>query len=195
VIEDIFSIPVYKNKIYISKEEYEFIVSRKRIPNSFMNETTEDKFVLDNLELKNLRNQCQQHFQAYANDIMCFDKCSLEITQSWVNFNKKGSSHHTHCHPNSIVSAVFYLTESPSDLVMFKQMHETLLPAFKKPNRYNSMAHEIHISKNDILLFPSYVHHGVKMNEQEEERISIAINSFYTGELGSIKDATYLRVK
>ena len=193
MIEDIFSIPVYRSKIYISKDEYNFILNRKRLDNT-LNENTEDKFVLDNLELKNLRSQCEQHFQVYANDVMCFDKCSLRLTQSWVNFNKKEASHHIHSHPNSIVSAVFYLTESPTDLVVYKDMNDTLLPNFKKYNKYNSRSHNIKICKNDILLFPSYIYHGVKSNEQEEERISVAINSFYSGELGHIKDATYLRL-
>ena len=32
----------------------------------------------------------------------------LVITQSWLNKNKKGESHHEHVHPNSMVSGVWY---------------------------------------------------------------------------------------
>lgn len=195
MIEEIFSIPVYRSKIYISEDEYNFLVNQTRSPNGYMNEVSDDNFILDNLQLKDLRIQCEQHFQTFANDIMCFEGVTLTLTQSWVNYNKKGSSHHTHSHPNSVVSAVLYLTDSPSDLVMFKQVNPALSPNYKSINKYNSTSHNLKVSKNDIILFPSYVHHGVKLNEQDGERISLAINSFYTGVLGSTNTLSYLKVK
>jgi uncharacterized protein (TIGR02466 family) len=196
MIEDMFSIPLYRNKISISNEEHDFIINSKRIPNAFMNEVTEDKFILNNLQLSNLRSQCEYHFQRFANDVMSYDKCSLEITQSWANFNKQGSSHHTHSHPNSIVSAVLYLTDEPADLVMFKQTSGTvLLPELKETNKYNSLAYSVKLSKHDIVVFPSYLFHGVKLNTQETERVSVAINSFYIGELGTKEGSTYLRIQ
>ena len=33
----------------------------------------------------------------------------LKITQSWINFTKKGEYHHPHAHPNSLISGVFYV--------------------------------------------------------------------------------------
>ena len=41
----------------------------------------------------------------------------MAITQSWLNKNKKGESHHEHSTPNSMVSGVWY-----------PQIHESLPP-------------------------------------------------------------------
>ncbi len=195
MIEEIFSIQIYRGKISVSEQEYSFIVNLKRLPNQYMNEVSENTFVLNSPELKNLKYQCEQHFKIYLTDIMGIDMCDLVLTQSWVNYNKRGSSHHTHNHVNSIVSAVLYLTENPSRLVMFRDKKEIFEPVVNRINKYNNDTHSLNVSKNDIILFPSFVRHGVKLNEQTHERISLAMNSFYSGVLGNEQELTYLRIQ
>ena len=194
MIENIFSTPVYRAKISFSDSELDFIINQEKKDNQYSNQTSVNQFILNNIELKNLKEQVQYHFKKYEEEILSLDGCSLVLTQSWTNYNKTGSSHHTHRHPNSIVSAVLYLTDAPSDIIMFKQSNEILEPNIKNLNMYNCVSHSIRLSKNDIILFPSSVLHGVKLNQDEQERISLAVNSFYSGVFGSEKDSTYLKV-
>jgi uncharacterized protein (TIGR02466 family) len=197
MITDIFSTPVYKNKFYISNEEYNFILNSERESN-LTTQISIDKFILNNVELKELKSQCDKYLEIYATEVLSLDpdRCCLRLTQSWVNYNKKGLAHHNHCHSNSIVSAVLYLTESPSDLVIVKpNIRETLIPTFKNFNKYNSAAFHVKNSKNDIILFPSYLYHHTKVNEQEEDRISLSFNSFYYGDIGLVSDTTGLRLE
>ena len=71
------------------------------------NRQSEDTFVLDKPELANIRAFIEAKLHKFAKEIMAStDK--LVITQSWLNKNKKGESHHEHVHPNSMVSGVWY---------------------------------------------------------------------------------------
>jgi uncharacterized protein (TIGR02466 family) len=194
MIEHIFSTPVYRDKFLFNDNELDFIISQEKKNNQYSNQTSVSQFILNSIELKNLKEQVQYHFKKYEEDILSLDGSSLVLTQSWANYNKNGSSHHTHRHPNSIVSSVLYFTDSPSDLVMFREFNETLEPNIKNFNMYNSLSHSIKLSKNDIVLFPSTLMHGVKVNNDDQERISLAVNSFYSGVLGVETDSTYLKV-
>ena len=80
------------------------------------NRQSEDTFVLDKPELANIRAFIEAKLHKFVTEIMAStDK--LVITQSWLNKNKKGESHHEHTHPNSMVSGVWY-----------PQIHEQLPP-------------------------------------------------------------------
>ena len=71
------------------------------------NRQSEDTFVLDRPELANIRTFIEAKLHEYVTKIMAStDK--LIITQSWLNKNKKGESHHEHQHPNSMISGVWY---------------------------------------------------------------------------------------
>ena len=70
------------------------------------NRQSEDTFVLDKPELANIRAFIEAKVHKFVTEIMAStDK--LVITQSWLNKNKKGESHHEHVHPNSMVSGVW----------------------------------------------------------------------------------------
>ena len=75
------------------------------------NRQSEDTFVLDKPELANIRAFIEAKLQKFVTEIMAStDK--LVITQSWLNKNKKGESHHEHVHPNSMVSGCLVSPDS-----------------------------------------------------------------------------------
>ena len=118
----------------------------------------------------------------------------LVITQSWLNKNKKGESHHEHVHPNSMVSGVWY-----------PQIHEQLPPIqfrnkgqrdislqTEKFNTFNSATFLLPMKRGELILFPSNLSHSVPVNNSEEERISLSFNSWPKGSMGDKKSLTYL---
>ena len=95
------------------------------------NRQSEDTFVLDKPELANIRAFIEAKLHKFVTEIMAStDK--LVITQSWLNKNKKGESHHEHVHPNSMVSGVWY-----------PQIHEQLPPIqFRHRNQRDVSLHQ-----------------------------------------------------
>ena len=159
----------------------------------YYNRQSEDTFVLDKPELANIRAFIEQKLHKFVTEIMAStDK--LVITQSWLNKNKKGESHHEHVHPNSMVSGVWY-----------PQIHEQLPPIqfrsrsqrdvslqTEKYNTFNSATFMLPMKRGELILFPSNLTHSVPINNSEEERISLSFNSWPKGNMGDIKSLTYL---
>ncbi len=142
---------------------------------------------------RNIRAFIEAKLHKFVTEIMAStDK--LVITQSWLNKNKKGESHHEHVHPNSMVSGVWY-----------PQIHEQLPPIqfrhraqrdislqTEKYNTFNSATFMLPMKRGELILFPSNLQHSVPVNNSEEERISLSFNSWPKGNMGDIKSLTYL---
>lgn len=194
-VTDIFPIPIYKGKVSVTDQEMEYINIQEKRNSPYLNRPSNNNYILNSVELSSIREQCQKHFDTYATEVLGVKDCRLSITQSWINYNPTGSSHHTHYHQNSIASSVVYLTENPTDIVLFKQIDPHMLaPSLGKITPYNSGMYAVEIEKDDIIIFPSYMAHGVKINENQQERRSLAINTFYSGTLGDQVSLTYLEI-
>ena len=196
MITDLFSIPIYTTQLNISKVERKYIIDNKKHShqNTYGNFVSNNNFILNDKIFQNINSQIDKHIDYYTTKIFGYD-ASLKITQSWVNYNHKGSSHHTHSHPNSIFSGVIYLTNNPSKLFFFRQNTTNVIPYIKNYTPYNSNMFSVDVKEDMIIIFPSYVQHGVDINTEEESRVSLAFNTFYTGDIGDKKQLTFLELK
>jgi uncharacterized protein (TIGR02466 family) len=107
----------------------------------------------------------------------------LYITESWVNYANNSESHEWHNHTNSIISGVFYI-EATDDAIEFKspKPYNQIMPEPDYFNEYNSSQWWLPARTATLYLFPSWLHHGVPVFEnREEDRISIAFNTFLKG--------------
>ena len=68
---------------------------------------SDDSYLLRNEEFKNIKNFLKESMDKFTTNVLN-TKQRLVITQCWANRNPKGSQHHEHVHPNSIVSGVMY---------------------------------------------------------------------------------------
>jgi len=157
------------------------------------NRQTEDTFILDKPEMSRVRQFIDSKIKLFADDIMGSDN-EMVITQSWLNKNGKGESHHEHKHPNSMISGVWY-----------PQIHKNLPPikfknsqqrdvslSIKKFNNFNSATFMLPMNKGELILFPSNLTHSVNINQFDEERISLSFNTWAKGNLGDEESLTYL---
>jgi len=198
---ELFSIPVYKTKINISESDLEFCnTCRKNTrQNTYGNFASIDTFVLNNIAMSELKSKVNSEIQYYSDNIMGItDDVKLNITQSWFNYNDTDSSHHTHMHENSIVSGVIYFSESPSDIVFFREETSTsikLRPKIKTHTKFNTPTLNLSVNKFDMILFPSNAWHGVNKNSSSDTRISLSFNTFYSGILGDNHSMTLLEIK
>lgn len=164
---------------------------------SISNLSSRDKNVLSNPALKDLRDTLQQHLDEYFKTIYnTSNSVSLKITQSWLTLSRQGDSHHSHTHPNSVVSGVLYINLAKNDGVSFHRNEDNLwhelLPA--QENYFNAKSYFINTEVGDILLFPSNVRHGVREVTEAVERVSLSFNSFFEGELGKEEFATAIKI-
>lgn len=163
------------------------------------NKTSETGRLLDVVGLENLKsdlssilNNALEVIHAPIND------CSLYITQSWLNFTTKNQYHHKHQHTNSLYSAVLYLKTTNEDVIEFSSTPTPHQQLFYIPSRHNNEFNStsIHYQVKDymVLVFPSTLQHSVPTVNHNNVRLSLSLNTFITGDLGTPKNRTHLKL-
>ena len=197
----IFPVPVYtarrdSNLDSAEKKDIKDIIEEGNYPN-VSNSTSNNSYIFDD-KLKKLKEFCEQHIKIYAKEVINpKQELDFYITQSWLNVNKPGESHHLHNHPNSIISGVFYISTEEDDKIHFYDPAETLKDRIeiqpKEYNIWNSANWSIPAETNDLLLFPAWLEHSVKPNEKAtKDRLSISFNVFAKGVFGQKEEGTEL---
>jgi ectoine hydroxylase-related dioxygenase (phytanoyl-CoA dioxygenase family) len=76
--------------------------------------------------------------------------------------------------------------------VVYQQID--LAPEPDKRNIYNTPINRIIPKQNDVILFSSRLTHLVEQNTSNEQRHSIAFNTFVKGKLGNYRDVSELEL-
>ena len=160
---------------------------------SSLNRQTDDTFILDKPEMSRVRQFIDSKIKIFADDIMGSDN-EMVITQSWLNKNGKGESHHEHMHPNSMISGVWYpqINEKLPPIQFRNSQQRDITLSIKNYDHFNSATFLLPMRKGELILFPSNLSHSVPANQSDEERISLSFNTWCVGSLGDIKSLTYL---
>ena len=186
-IELLFPVGLYKSKVdhIFSKAEDDKIINGKYLEGHNKTYTDFDYRFLDNPIFSKLKKELQFHVDNYTRDVFKYD-AEIYITQSWINFNPPGSCHTAHTHSNSVFSGVYYLTLPTGGPLLTFQNPLTHMFAFTPTewNTYNSNVWTINIEEKDVVIFPSRLYHEVLTNNTNENRISIAFNTFARGYIG-----------
>ena len=199
-IYDIFPTPVIKFNIGrdFLKEELNFVNKCETDSHrNFGNKSSNDSYILKNSELKDINIFCTNALQTFFNKIYNpISNVEIYITQSWLNWTYNNEYHHTHSHPNSLISGVLYINaEKEYDNITFGiQNHKTIDMFTKEYNDYNTNEIDFKVGTGELLLFPSSLQHRVSTKKTDTQRISLAFNSFVKGELGHVKALNYLQL-
>lgn len=185
VRRDIFNEEVYKKPVKAG---------------AVQNFISKDSYVLDNPILKSMKKKFQSLVDEYCYDLLQLDrKHRFYITQSWMNFNPKGTGHHLHYHPNSIISSVYFIKTPPKcpPITFHNNSGSRLFPQFefsiKNWNEYNSNSWWVPALEGSLLLFPSVLRHSVAPNPSKSPRVSMSFNVF-AKRLGEPGDLNELRM-
>jgi uncharacterized protein (TIGR02466 family) len=107
-------------------------------------------------------------------------KFAINITTCWAIVNGKLASNSVHNHPNSILSGVYYLKAPESCGSIFfsdpRPASQMLIPPVTEFNLWTFPKVSYKPREGTMLLFPSWLLHGVEMNMSEEVRISLSFN-------------------
>ncbi|WP_306250126.1 TIGR02466 family protein [Parvularcula sp. IMCC14364] len=106
--------------------------------------------------------------------------------QAWANVSQKGASNQYHAHPGAFWSAVYFVddggSENSGQLVLqdprFPLNKMTVPDLSVRDTQGNRERTEISVTPKPgrMLAFPSWLTHGVRPHQGEQDRISIAMN-------------------
>ena len=179
----------------LTKPEKDVLLNQDMTPN-MGNTTSKERFILRHASMKNLHSFIQESINTYFSEIVAPSKdASLYVTQSWVNYTKKGQWHHAHEHPNSILSGVFYIQSDEEDKIYFEKNHyDQISFPTEKFNTYNSKTWWLEATQGRLVIFPSSLRHSVNAVQTDLTRVSLSFNSFARGGIGSEESLTLLEV-
>ena len=160
------------------------------------NYRSNDSYLLRNEELKNVKNFLGESVDKFTKNVLQ-SKQRLVITQCWANRNPKGSKHHEHVHPNSIISGVMYfqINEKLPPIQFSKANQDGMKLDPIKYNHVNSESFMLPCKPGELILFPSSLKHSVPINQGDEDRISVSFNTFSIDAIGSEQSLTHLDIR
>jgi uncharacterized protein (TIGR02466 family) len=166
---------------------------------------TTNSYCLELSGVSELRMYIESKISEYMKDVLSHSY-PAQLTQSWVNQNRKGDSTHVHAHPNSIVSAVFYMDLPQNNgLIRFHKfkpigsttyyMEPSIDPDSSSKNFYAYDWIDIQVQTGDLVIFPSYLCHSVPENQNDEDRWSLAMNAVPVMALGDRDSLTEMMLR
>ena len=106
----------------------------------------------------------------------------VRLANCWINENYKFSYNKTHVHPDTSFSAVYYIKTNANcgDIEFYNE--NSVVNFMNNYNEYFPDSSDFHSQfsitpvQNDLIIFPSYLKHGVTQNLSDDPRVSIAFN-------------------
>ncbi len=165
-----------------TREEVSF-VTNQNIEFSTDNGISFSHSILDNKELLDLKSFCQDAVNLFTSSVYASTDNELDIGISWINAVPPKKQHGLHVHKNSIVSGVYYF-QNTDDCALYVQSPLVSRNVFdyteyKQNNYFNSETWELPVEENTLLLFPSWLSHGVRINNTGTTRHSVAFNTWF----------------
>lgn len=143
-----------------------------------------------------LKKAIEDRLHWYVREVWGESEATMRITTSWVNYNPPKTKHHPHTHPNSVFSGCFYLeaAQQAGNFIVTNPNKKQFGSKVINQNKYSSPIFGFRQEKFDLVMFPSWLEHQVEQNKSNSTRVSLAFNTFYTGKLGTMEEATELIV-
>ncbi len=192
-IELIFPISVYQTQIGRNldssekKDITDIIEKGLQVSASAGHSYSSDTHIFST-KLKKIKAFCELAIESYVKEIIKpKEDLDFYITQSWLNVTKPGGFRQVHFHSNSIISGVFYIQTDVSQTISFFDPIAKIKSVIKidqESTPWNSDIWTIDVTDNKLLLFPSWLDHGVEPNTNTKDVISLSFNVFMKGTLG-----------
>ena len=174
-----------------TEQEFNCAVNAEKIGN-----VSKNSYVLTELpELKNIQQFVANSVVKYFHHIYRpSDKVSVCLTQSWFNYIDHNQPRYKHRYSNSFLSCVIYFKTSNDKLTFFRDGYEQISVSPTIGNAWVGDSWSLKAVPTYMYLFPSSLSHMIETAENKEARISLAFNTFLTGQLGSREHMTQLQI-
>ena len=108
---------------------------------------------------------------------------NIRITGCWANVGFQGSRHRPHAHPNNYFSGVYYVSApAGGNTINFfdpRPQAAVMVPPVEQMSPMVAQSMTLDVQPGSLILFPSWLYHGVDVNRSAEQRISVAINLMF----------------
>ena len=197
-VKALFAEPYFRATIAgaIGPEQIAFIKNQNMIP-SMGNLVSENLYLLDEPQLKSIKDAVQEVLDLYTREVMCIPQ-KLYVTQSWAMTNNPNTGGTEQSYSNSVLSGSLYYCELPSPPAkMILVRNDTyqqidLAPDPGRRNLYNTPNNRITPKQNEVYLFSSRLTQMVEPNVSSQPRRAIAFNTFVKGKLGDYRGVSEL---
>jgi uncharacterized protein (TIGR02466 family) len=129
-----------------------------------------------------LESAIARHVAAFARELQ-FDLGGrkLALDSLWVNVMQRGAIHAPHIHPHSVISGTYYVSVPPrSGVIRFEDPRLAMLmaapPRKPKARPENRSFVDVEPKAGMLLLWESWLRHGVEANGARGNRISVSFN-------------------
>ncbi|HKD47659.1 MAG TPA: TIGR02466 family protein [Rhizomicrobium sp.] len=129
-----------------------------------------------------LEHKIARHVRAFARELQ-FDLGGrkLVLDSLWINVMDKGAMHAPHIHPHSVISGTYYVSVPPrSGAIRFEDPRLAMMmaapPRKPKARPENRLFVDVAPRSGLLLLWESWLRHGVEANGASGKRISVSFN-------------------
>ncbi len=157
---------------------------------TFIYSSSSKKNIIELEQTHNWLNQCLNHV---VSNLGWKDGTieGFRVTQTWLNISEYREFHHPHIHPCSLLSGILYVTE-PSTTNFYIPSIYSLPRVLSADKRTTNLMTTVKCRKGDLIIFPSYILHGVEENKGHNPRITLAFNSWFSGNYGTKNTLKYI---
>ena len=162
---------------------------------------SKNSYIIDNPICDDLRGFVRACMLDYGRSLHRYALDDIVFTQSWLTLKSTNMYHKAHTHPNTLISSVFYYEIKEGDPpICFsykaggnRRSHiEPLLEDDHQEHPFSQHEYYYHPRENDLVIFPSYLSHGVPPNPNKEFRKSLGINALPKGSIGDEQTISHL---
>lgn len=122
----------------------------------------------------------------------------IHTTLTWCNRAQYKEWHNTHVHSNSLISGIFYLTDSSARTWLSGRNHwfpEDTALQLKDPNSMDNLrVLKVKTEPGVLILFPSNMPHSVSEHDKGDPRYTISFNSYPSGVMGNTRLLSYVNM-
>ena len=196
------ALPIYKESsdLILNKDEMDVIVGgefRKALSKQG-NAISKSAEVLEDERLQRVKTHILTVFNDYVVNHLQIQN-QFYLTQSWTAVNQKGDAHHSHIHPNTVFSCVYYVQANSGDLQIkmpMSRIQEGYNLSYKvlQQNIFNSRKINLSVKTGDIVIFPGWCEHQALPNEDDAPRIILGTNYFVTGPFGDYDNKDLIEI-
>ena len=186
MIQDLFKVPIYNTSCNVNRfsllEYVKIYVKNNPTGRQVSNMGGYQSLDLDYTKnpIKPLVDEIVKGVYGYGKELKI--KTPIRLGGIWFNVNKTKESNAEHMH-TGIISGVYYLnTNKDSGPIRFYHgYHDQICftwktAEWKEKNDRTSQHWDIVPNNDDLILFPSFLHHSVLANKSDEDRISFSFN-------------------
>ena len=202
----LFPIPVLKTKVPLKYSTvFPFL---EKIPHTIgqgasqhYGEKSLNTYILELPELTDLKQYILDTINVFSETQLHYkSNLSYKLTQSWTTIKRPGQQHLMHSHPNSLISGVFYygdIVPSTPSIFFARDTGTSRDPLISHPyidDQIEDSLNTVNVftPPGTLLIFPSWLRHGVPLNTTNVSRKSLAFNSVPEEGFGEIDRLTRL---